>query len=201
MYTYTDFQGVDDDLDFLNWQEPVAVYSNAGNDFIRGSAFDDVMFGGAGRDTLSGEDGDDWLFGERGNDILRGGGGDDKLLGGAGDDELWGGSGNDTLHGGSGKDVFFGQAGDDSYFGGSEADRFVFVLFEIGNDTIRDFTAGEDIIDLRATGITGFTDILAHSYQDGANTVIKFDLFGIEGTITLLGVDRAALSARDFEIL
>ena len=24
MYSYTDFQGVNDDLDFLNWQEPVA---------------------------------------------------------------------------------------------------------------------------------------------------------------------------------
>ncbi|EBA11285.1 beta-lactamase, putative [Roseobacter sp. CCS2] len=73
-------------------------------------------------------DGDD-LTGTNGGDILQGHNGDDTLNGAAGDDILRDGLGRDNMTGGAGADVFILSAD------GAE-------------DTITDFTAGEDKIDL-----------------------------------------------------
>ncbi len=65
--------------------------------------------------------------------------------------------------------------------------------------TITDFTVGgiEDEIEVRTdVGFNeNFQDILDHSTQVGANTLIDM---GFENTITLLGVDRSNLTAADF---
>ncbi|MDE4099368.1 M10 family metallopeptidase C-terminal domain-containing protein [Phaeobacter gallaeciensis] len=87
-------------------------------------------------------------WGGSGNDRLRGNGADNSLLGQGGRDRLLGRSGNDQLDGGTGRDLLVGGKG---------ADVFV---FSGGSDRIRDFTAGEDRIDLtHATGIEDFQDL------------------------------------------
>ena len=79
-----------------------------------------TRFGTSGNNTMTGTDAGEVMTGLAGNDALSGGGGDDILMDGAG---------RDTLTGGAGRDVFV-LASDGSY------------------DEIRDFTPGEDRIDL-----------------------------------------------------
>ncbi|MCG3269192.1 calcium-binding protein [Yoonia sp. I 8.24] len=69
------------------------------------------------------------LAGTAGADILQGHDGPDDLQAGAGDDILRDGDGSDTMTGGAGADVFILSADD-------------------MDDTITDFTLGEDVIDL-----------------------------------------------------
>ncbi len=99
----------------------------------------------------------------------------------------------DTLTGGAGDDTITGLAGDDTLTGGDGADTFVFASGH-GNDTITDFTDGEDTIDLSAfTSITGFGDLTVT--QNGNNTVITIPG---GGTITLQGFTSTDLDATDF---
>lgn len=111
-----------------------------GNDRLLGGEKDDILDGGDGNDWLSGGAGNDTILGGVGNDVLKGGLGEDSLDGGIGDDWLSGGEGDDILTGGAGKDVFqFGV--------GSWRDAVNFSA-QIGHDTITDFNAAEDRIDL-----------------------------------------------------
>ena len=117
----------------------------------------DRLAGGYGDDKLSGGSGNDRLSGRAGDDILDGGAGRDRLSGGSGDDLVSGGSGRDILLGGAGDDVLQGGTGNDRLYGGRGADTFVFDL-EDGRDVIRDFSFGEDVIDLTRTGLN-FDDL------------------------------------------
>lgn len=130
------------------------ITGHSGNDTLRGGFGNDTLNGDAGNDVLGGQSGADLLDGGRGSDRLHGGGGKDVIKGGSGKDlveggkggdRLSGGGGNDTLSGGTGRDVLLGKKGDDHLTGGSHADTFVFHKGH-GNDTITDFTAGEDLI-------------------------------------------------------
>ena len=162
--------------------------SLSGNDesnTLEGGGGDDTLQGGDGRDTLRGGDGDDSLVGDGyragGSDLLEGGAGNDTLYSYAGDDTLIGGEGDDLLRG----DPFFGSRG---------SDVFVFAPGH-GDDNVTDFGNGEDLIDLTAFGLSGFSDL----------SVTK-SLFGIEvdlsahggGTIDLWDMEMAALDASDF---
>ncbi|WP_152612815.1 calcium-binding protein [Leisingera sp. ANG-M6] len=129
----------------------------AGNDSLFGGKNHDTIFGGAGNDVLYGETGHDTLQGGTGNDTLRANGGDDYLSGGSGNDLIEGGVGNDTLYGRSGSDTLRGQAGDDQLHGGTGADVFIFHR-GYGNDTIQDFTAGQDHIKI-GVGANGMGDL------------------------------------------
>ena len=100
---------------------------------------DQQLIGGAGVDSL---------IGGIPNEILFGLAGDDTLTGGAGNDQLIGGLGNDTLKGGSGNDLLVGGLGDDILHGNSGLD--IFQIVGAGKDTIKDFTKGEDKIDISA---------------------------------------------------
>ncbi|MGD8230464.1 VCBS domain-containing protein [Vibrio sp. TRT 1302] len=104
-------------------------------------------------DIAHGGGGDDIIFGEGGIDAIFGGSGDDQIYGGAGVDVLRGGTGNDYIDGGEGKDYLIGGSGDDILIGGDDADIFKFVDQGTGVrdgevDTIKDFTAHEDKIDI-----------------------------------------------------
>ena len=125
--------------------------------------------------TLSGTDGADILVGTDGVDIIAGGNGADNLAGNAGNDILIGGAGNDFLTGDAG------------------ADTFVFTQGS-GFDTISDFEAGRDQIDLTDFGFTSF-DQLNLVQQDGfANLFIDQNT-----SIALTNVRNVdALSANDF---
>ncbi len=116
------------------------------------------------------------------------------LTGGAGDDIIRGGQGDDIITGGTGDDTLYGDGITDDGTG-SDADTFVYTTGG-GNDTIVDFTDGEDKIDISDfTGITGFDDINAH--QDGSDVVIDFSNYG-GGTITLENFNLSDLDANDF---
>lgn len=187
------------------------LFGAGGNDTLSGGAGDDVLLGGDGADTLYGNAGNDWLEGQAGadriegqsgQDVLLGGGAADVLSGGAGGDWLAGDGGADTLYGGAGWDVFVIRSGADSRPG--------------ARDTIADFEAGVDLIDLSdldANLLTGANDGFAFvgsagfsgaagelRVQTGWNwTLVQGDADG-DGSadleILLNGVH--ALSAEDF---
>ena len=128
------------------------IHSRNNDDVVIGSKQDDTILGGSGSDTLHGNDGNDFLQGGDGVDFLFGDSGNDLLVGyecnginascisvlnkGSEDDVLNGGNGDDCLDGGRGADTLTGDAGNDA-----------FVLYGTsGNNTITDFTLGEDSI-------------------------------------------------------
>lgn len=180
-----------------------------GNDrFVTGGdgVVENAVAGGNGNDALRGGDAGDWFLGDQGADSLRGGAGDDTLAGGAGNDSLNGGEGDDDLQGGFGVDTVRG---------GSGADRFVFAtVTELSTagplDTILDFAAGQDRIDLagvfagtlvfNGTGAFagGGTASVIYAAAGGAVTVsIDADGNGTaDGRILLAGL--AAVAAADF---
>ncbi|HIK11246.1 MAG TPA: hypothetical protein IGS52_13405 [Oscillatoriaceae cyanobacterium M33_DOE_052] len=155
-----------------------------GNDFILGSAVDDVVNGNQGNDTIDGSEGndylrggqnDDMLIGDTGNDLLNGNKGNDILEGGEGDDYLRGGAGDDLLVGGEGNDILIGDKGFDILRGESGADTFLLrgdlpsmSLFLA--DRIEDFQAGIDKI-----GITeglSLSQVGLQSFSDGTAITI-----------------------------
>ena len=103
-----------------------------------------------------------------------------------------GGSDNDTIDGGAGNDTIDGGEGNDSLTGGADADTFVFGESH-GNDTITDFTDGEDMIDLSAlTSITSVDDLTVTT--SGNDVTIDTG----EGTILLQNFSESDLGAEDF---
>ncbi|KRA96200.1 mannuronan epimerase [Pseudomonas sp. Root68] len=93
----------------------------------------------------------------------------ETLNGTAGADLILGLGGNDTIKAGTGADIVDGGAGRDSLYGGDGADTFRYsnVLdsyrdYDTGGvsatDTIYDFTAGVDKIDVSGLGIIGLGD-------------------------------------------
>ena len=96
-------------------------------------------------------------------------------------------SSGDTLDGGTGNDLLFGGRG---------ADEFVFDTEDGGADTILDFTAGTDLIDLGSnTDFDSFAEVLAVAAQQGQDTILDF---GGGNTLTLEGVILSELTAEDF---
>lgn len=114
-----------------------------------GNELNNVITGNAAANTLNGLAGNDWLFGGSGNDLL---------LGGAGDDSIIGGPGRDTMTGGAGADFFIFRT-----------------LLDLGatsstQDTITDFTRGQDKIDLAGIDAnTSITGVQAFSYIGSAS--------------------------------
>ena len=194
----------DDSFDYESSDEDLEIDGGEGNDILVSGAGDDTIDGGAGNDLIVTGAGDDTIDGGAGIDTIIGGAGDDTVYGGAdadfiateaGDDTIYGGADDDFLVAGAGDDTLYGGAGDDRLWGDSGSDTFVFGSGD-GNDTIKDFTDGEDAIDLTAiTGISGFEDLTITA--DGSNAVIDLSAHG-GGTITLENFDTADLDAGDF---
>jgi Ca2+-binding RTX toxin-like protein len=123
----------------------------SGIEIVRGSLYDDQITGDTGGNELRGGFGNDHLSGGAGGDKLIGGFGDRPLDGlFDGDDVLEGGLDSDMLSGGDGADTLSGGDGSDTLNGGAGNDSFVFVAGETGFDTIEDFVAEEDELDLSA---------------------------------------------------
>ncbi|UMM04548.1 tandem-95 repeat protein [Vibrio campbellii] len=121
-----------------------------------------------GLDIGHGGAGDDVIFGEKGSDIVFGGTGHDTLDGGDGSDAVRGGSGNDVLIGGSGDDILIGDDGED-----------IFKFVDDGSgirdgevDTIKDFTQGEDKIDI--------SDLLHTDDFDSIDSLLANNEIGLE---------------------
>ncbi|MFN6491356.1 calcium-binding protein [Nostoc sp. DedQUE03] len=68
------------------------------------------------------------------------------------DDKIVGSNGNDTLNGDDGNDTLTGGNGNDSLYGDDGADTFAFNSYNEGVDTIYDFNATNELIQVSATG-------------------------------------------------
>ncbi|MEH2182746.1 MAG: calcium-binding protein [Nostoc sp.] len=103
-----------------------------------------------------------------GNNTLNGGTGDDNLnaSNSKGDNLLDGGAGNDyisassafgknTIYGGSGNDILIGGFGNDTLYGGTGTDTFVYNSYNQGVDSIYDFNATNELIQVSAAAFGG----------------------------------------------
>lgn len=178
------------------------VMTGFGADKIRTGSGNDIVFSNMGDDIVDLKGGDDIAYLYDGDDKARGGGGHDEIYGERGDDEIWGqggrdlldgGEGMDILNGGGGKDILIGGLGDDILTGGKGRDRFIFDAFE-GDDTITDFEAAKDVVELStAHGVSSFNDLAAKSEQIGNTLVLRLDggnLLMEDTTLTELDADN-----------
>ncbi len=183
-----------------------ARYGDAEGDTLVGI---EHLVGSRHNDTLAGDGEDNRLDGADGNDVLYGGpaGGDDMMYGGNGDDRLFGGRGNDTLTGGEGVDYLKGGSGEDvlivdgddmdALYGGPGRDTFRFFPSNLGGASIRDFSDGEDMIDLTEfTGINSMDELDIVSHGDN----VRIELSGADylTIIILSDFDINNLDSSDF---
>ncbi|MDX8355777.1 Ig-like domain-containing protein [Cognatiyoonia sp. IB215182] len=128
------------------------------------------------------------IVGTTGGDILYGCAGNDYLRGDAGNDILYGLDGDDILYGDDGNDILYGGAGNDEFVFGNN-----FSGNSFGNDTIKDFEDGIDLI--------SFYNIAGMSYSDltiiriGSDTAVSVSG---HGTITLCNFSVTNLTEADF---
>lgn len=161
------------------------VAGSFGDNTLRGNQHKDVTR----QDIMLGGDGEDRILGNSGRDTLQGGYGHDTLKGGSGSDRLRGGFDDDLLIGGSGNDKLFGQKGNDTLVGGRHTDVFVFHKGD-GNDTIRDFGVGQDLISI-GRGAKRLEDL--NFEATGADVLVSF------ANVTILVKDTSldALNSAD----
>ena len=171
-----------------------------GIEHLTGSRYNDTLAGDGEDNILKGEDGDDVLFGgpAGGDDMMYGGNGDDRIFGGRGDDTLTGGEGNDVLKGGPGEDIFVVDGDDmDVLYGGPDKDTFRFFPSDLGGGSIRDFSDGEDVIDLTEfSGINSIDDLDIISHGDN----VQIEVSGTDylTIIILSDFDMSNLDNSDF---
>lgn len=116
-------------------------------------------------------------------------------------DRIFGDDGANDIDGAMGDDLINGRDGDDVLTGGWGNDTFVFDHRDSGeDDTITDFTIGDDRIDLDNTEISDWADLQDagdgdYFEQVGANVVIHSS---DEDTITLLNTRIEDLGQNDF---
>jgi Ca2+-binding RTX toxin-like protein len=154
-----------------------------------GNQLGNYILGGGGGNLLKGLGGGDTLYGLDGTDTLKGG---------AGDDSLYGGTNNDVLEGGGNADILQGEGGVDDLYGGTGSDTFRFASLAENSsdalrDTIRDFVAGTDKIDL--TGL-GFSSLV-----NGAFTGVAGELRVSTGANTFLFGDTNGDRVADFSLI
>jgi len=104
----------------------------------------------------------------------------DDIVGGDNTDFLYGNGGDDALDGKGGSDILDGGAGDDTLTGGKGFDSFQFGE-NSGNDTITDFTPGQDIISFDKIGLE-YDDLSASNTNAGL--MISWD----GGSVLLAGI-------------
>ena len=112
---------------------------------VGGDDFGAMEYVLSGRDRFNGSGGNDYVMGFDGADAVAAKAGNDVVLGGRGSDRIDGGTGTDKLT---------GEAGSDMLIGGFGADQFIYrdtaESTREMRDTIRDFGAGRDVINLKA---------------------------------------------------
>jgi Ca2+-binding RTX toxin-like protein len=146
------------------------IPGDVGRDELRGGGGQDRLDGLGGSDRIRGGPGADIIFGDDPNDAtgLFGPEGNDRLLGEDGNDQLFGSGGHDEIRGGSGFDILDGNAGEDVLIGGVGPDIFRYRLIDRlgelepvagdGEDLVRDFTRGTDLLSLELFATDGFDE-------------------------------------------
>lgn len=120
--------------------------------------------------------------------VLIGGAGDDRLTGSAGSNVLAGGQGDDLLQAGAQGDILLDGAGRDELVGGAGADSFV-LASDGARDVIRDFTPGQDQIDL-----SGWRFLRSMDQFSFTPTATGADIRFLEETLVIITRDRSPLS-------
>ncbi|MDA9207447.1 hypothetical protein N9O61_01040 [Octadecabacter sp.] len=173
------------------------IDGGADNDILLGRGGDDIIFGDTGNDEIKGGSGDDDIDGGSGRDLLKGGKDDDVLSGAAGADTLFGGQGDDTLFGGGSADILHGGKGDDELTGGNGDDVFVFEGND-GRDTITDFINGQDKIDLSDFGQITFANLTSNFTIGLHGPTGSFIDFGNGDVLILENMNIGNLDSSDF---
>ncbi|MGH1396920.1 MAG: calcium-binding protein, partial [Trichormus sp.] len=117
-----------------------------------------------------------------GNNLLDGGDDNDYLsaIGALGDNTLYGGAGDDTLYGGLSRDILIGGSGNDVIYGYGGDDIFVFNSFTEGVDSLNDFDATNELIQVSADGFGGGLlagSLLASQFTLGASATTSDQRF------------------------
>ena len=183
-----------DDTLYANGTGTNMVYGGTGDDFMwsQGTG-DDTLHGNEGDDTFRGYRGNNTYDGGEGIDLLDlsntswdinvdlasgvfGTGGNQSTLtnienvkGTSGDNQITGNAAANTLEGRHGDDTLRGLGGDDLLIGGAGSDTFVFASGD-GHDTVVDFVASEDTIDISIDQIPDFEFL-----QVGADVVVNYN--------------------------
>jgi VCBS repeat-containing protein len=118
------------------------------------------------------------------------------IKGGAGSYVLDGSAGSMNVTAGSGAQWLVGGAGD-TLTGGSSADTFMFAP-SFGKETVSNFNAAQDVIDLPQSLFENFAAVHADMHASGANTVIAFDA---ADAITLSNIAVQNLHAQNFHFV
>jgi len=169
--------------------------SAAGSEAFGGPAGEDVFVAGPNGSVMIGEGATNFMFGAAGgNNYFYGGSGDSEFFGGSGVDVIVAGSGNDYLDGGTGVNYYFGGAGGGP---GSGIGTDTFNISQGGVDVVQDWTEGKDAVLLNGSGFDSFSDVLAHSYQNGAYFVVQVNA---DTAVWLNGATAASVHASDFRI-
>ncbi|MDZ7950505.1 calcium-binding protein [Nostoc sp. DedQUE09] len=146
--------GKGDDLLFINYQSANGGITSAFNATTNTGSItagtNQVTYKNIERLDIWGTNYDDNIVGNNSNDMIDGGiSGNDTIIGGAGNDRLIASSlGNNTLYGGFGNDILTGEFGNDTLYGEDGIDTFAFNSYRKGVDTIYDFNATNELIQL-----------------------------------------------------
>ncbi|SMX44548.1 Ig-like domain-containing protein [Octadecabacter ascidiaceicola] len=192
------------------------INAGAGADKIYDGAGDDVVFGGDGRDTFfAGAGADQYDGGAANNDAVNyslasqgvtvdltdgsnnsgiaagdtytnveeitGSSLDDIIVGDASIFKLYGGAGNDVITSGTLKNILAGNAG---------ADTFVFGVGS-NEDVVKDFSVGEDILDVSGWGATSLADLTLDDSSGKVYVSFGSDSFRLDGIISVADLTDA----------
>ncbi len=113
--------------------------------------------------------------------------------------ETWirGTSGADTIVGGNNADQIDGRAGNDTLSGGAGNDTFAFRT-NLGQDTITDFVAGQDVLRFEGGIFADAAAALAAATASGNHTIVTIDA---NNSVLLQNVALANLHVGDFQIV
>jgi Ca2+-binding RTX toxin-like protein len=106
-------------------------------------------------------------------------------------DHLTGSAGANVLSGGRGSDVLTGLGG---------KDLFYFADFG-GLDTVTDFTAGQDRLQIEETGIANFSAVKSHMSQHGNDVIIDFTSIHAGDELVIKNMHKADFHASDILII
>jgi Ca2+-binding RTX toxin-like protein len=185
-------------------QDTITMHGSGNGERVQvsGSASETMVSGLAATVKLFNTDGDRLSFNlGAGDDVL-----DARTAlavtadGGTSQDTLRGGSNNDTLMGGAGNDLIAGDLGNDVLTGNAGRDSFRFNATNEGIDTIQDFSAAEDMIQIRASafggGLTAGTLLSASQFHLGSAAQDSNDRFIFDGRNLFFDADGSGRTAQ-----
>jgi Ca2+-binding RTX toxin-like protein len=184
--------GAGDDVYYVNFSSPDAIFENAGEGIDLVYAADthflaanveNLILTSTGSTSGYGNALDNYILGTNQINYLEGSEGNDTLYGEAGADTLVGGFGNDLLNGGAGNDVFIFEGG-------------------FGQDIITNFegegAAGGDVIRILSdAGLADWAALQAATTYDSGASIATID-FGGGNSLVVQGV-TAAFQQQDFQ--